>query len=51
MLVPLTDLLQEIEEKRELMHKVGLEFGLTSDEVLVISQEIDELVNRYFASQ
>ncbi|MFE0298907.1 Spo0E family sporulation regulatory protein-aspartic acid phosphatase [Priestia megaterium] len=39
-------LLVDIEAGRELMIQVGLEEGFTSENIIVISQSIDQLLNQ-----
>ena len=41
------ELEEAINEKRDEMIKIGLTKGLTSDETIFCSQELDELLNRY----
>lgn len=40
------DLLVDIEAARELMVEIGLEEGFTSDNTILISQFVDQLLNK-----
>jgi hypothetical protein len=43
-------LLQLIEEKREVLLCLGKTFGLTAQETVICSQELDQLLNRLNSS-
>jgi len=44
----INNILRLIEELREKMHKLADEKGFTDSEVLNISREIDDLLNKYY---
>lgn len=44
----LQDIFIAIEEKREILVYTGMQKGFQDHEVLVISQELDSLVNQYY---
>ncbi|QOY37737.1 Spo0E family sporulation regulatory protein-aspartic acid phosphatase [Anaerobacillus isosaccharinicus] len=44
-------LLNKIEEIRDKMVAIGLEKGFSNEEVVVISQELDDLLNQYRVEQ
>lgn len=41
------DLLKELEKKRQLMIKSGIEYGLQNPETIRLSKELDRLMNEY----
>lgn len=41
------DLLKELEKKRQMMIKSGLEYGLQNPKTIRLSKELDRLMNQY----
>lgn len=39
---------QRIEESRQLLYEMGMQYGLRHPKVLQQSMELDELINRYY---
>jgi len=47
MLCELNQLKRQLEEKRHEMHQLGKAKGIGGQEVLEVSQELDQLLNKY----